>query len=84
MHRSCRRAPLDAAEIAAAAEEEAASYRRLFGASPEVAVPTTFVWNGDVERAWKKRRRGGRHHARPARDLPRRCRASSPASIGGC
>ena len=44
---------LDAAQIAAAVEEEAASYRKLFGASPEVAVPTTFVWNADVERAWK-------------------------------
>ena len=45
---------LDAAEITSAAEIEAASYRKLFGASPEVAVPTTFVWNGEVERAWKK------------------------------
>ncbi len=44
---------LDSTEIAAAAEEEAASYRKLFGRSPEVAVPTTFVWNGEVERAWK-------------------------------
>lgn len=44
---------LDAAEIAAAVDEEAASYRNLFGVSPEVAVATTFVWNGDVEQAWK-------------------------------
>jgi len=44
---------LGAAQIVAAAEEEAASYRKLFGASPAVAVPTTFVWNADVEGAWK-------------------------------
>ena len=45
---------LDAAQIAAAADEEAASYKKLFGRSPEVAVPTTFVWNGEVESAWKR------------------------------
>ena len=45
--------PLDPREIAKAVADEAAAHRRLFGASPEVAVPNTFIWNGDVERAWK-------------------------------
>ena len=45
---------LEPAQIASAAEEEAASFRRLFGGPPRVAVPTTFVWTGDVERAWRK------------------------------
>ena len=45
---------LDPARIAAAANEEAASYRKQFGGSPEVAVPTTFVWNREVEMAWKR------------------------------
>ena len=45
---------LGAAQITSAVAEEAASYRKLFGGSPEVAVPTTFVWTGEVERAWKK------------------------------
>jgi hypothetical protein len=45
---------LDAAQIAAAVEEEAATYQKILGGSPEVAVPTTFVWNRDVEDAWKK------------------------------
>ena len=44
---------LDAAQIAVAAEEEAGSFRKLFGGMPEVAVPTTFVWNHEVEQAWK-------------------------------
>ena len=44
---------LDPALILAAANEEAQSYRKQFGAPPEVAVPTTFVWNADVERAWQ-------------------------------
>jgi hypothetical protein len=46
--------PLDPVEVAKAVEQEAASYRQLLGGSPVVAVPTTFVWTGDVERAWKE------------------------------
>ena len=45
---------LDATEIALAAAREAASYRKVFGGNPQVAVATTFVWNGDVEQAWKE------------------------------
>ncbi len=38
--------------IAAAVEEEIALYRELFGSTPEVVVPPTFVWNQFVEAAW--------------------------------
>ena len=31
---------------------EAASYQAVFGAAPQVAVATTFVWNEAVETAW--------------------------------
>ena len=45
---------LDPEDVAVAAQQEAASYRKVFGVLPLVAVPTTFVWTGEVERAWKK------------------------------
>jgi hypothetical protein len=45
---------LEPADISAAVAQEAASFREVIGVPPAVAVPTTFVWNGDVERAWKK------------------------------
>lgn len=45
--------PLPVAAIEAAVEEEAVLYRKLFGAVPIVAVPNTFVWSDDVERAWQ-------------------------------
>ncbi|HHM06044.1 MAG TPA: hypothetical protein ENJ19_09940 [Gammaproteobacteria bacterium] len=35
-----------------AAAEEVKLYNTLFGTLPEVAVPTTFVWNDTVEAAW--------------------------------
>lgn len=35
-----------------AAAAEAAGYRAVFGAAPQVAVATTFVWNDVVEAAW--------------------------------
>jgi hypothetical protein len=44
--------PLPAQRIRAAVAEEAGLFAGLFGASPSVAVPNTFVWNDDVERAW--------------------------------
>ncbi len=46
--------PLDPAQMADAVKKEGASFRQLLGVPPVVAVPTTFVWNGEVERAWKK------------------------------
>lgn len=39
-------------DIEAAVVEEAALLRQVFGSVPTVAVPNTFVWNDDVERAW--------------------------------
>jgi hypothetical protein len=40
------------AALAAAARAEAAQFAQIFGAPPEVAVATTFVWNDTVEAAW--------------------------------
>lgn len=39
-------------DIQAAVAAEASAYRRVFGAAPQVAVATTFVWNDTVETAW--------------------------------
>lgn len=44
--------PLDPAAVVAAVLEEAALLEAVFGSVPSVAVPNTFVWNDDVERAW--------------------------------
>jgi hypothetical protein len=43
---------LDPSTIDAAVREEGELYQRLFGEPPRVAVPPTFVWTEDVERAW--------------------------------
>lgn len=43
---------LAAAAIRQAAAVEAAGYRAIFGAAPQVAVATTFIWNDAVEAAW--------------------------------
>ena len=43
---------LSVAEIDAAAALETATFARIFGLAARVAVPTTFVWNDAVERAW--------------------------------
>ena len=43
---------LPVAEIDAAAALETATFMRIFGQAARVAVPTTFVWNDAVERAW--------------------------------
>ncbi|MEO1766704.1 hypothetical protein [Thiobacter aerophilum] len=40
--------------IEQAIAEEAACLRRCFGRVPTVAVPNTFVWNDDVEAAWRR------------------------------
>lgn len=45
-------APLAAAGVAAAVEDEVALYERVFGFCPKVAVPNTFIWNEVVEAAW--------------------------------
>jgi hypothetical protein len=44
--------PLSASEIDAATADETEVYKQIFDAKPLVAVPTTFIWNDDVERAW--------------------------------
>ena len=44
--------PIPEVEINQAAAQEAEMYARIFGVAPVVAVPTTFVWNDAVERAW--------------------------------
>lgn len=44
--------PLPAAAIETAVAEEVALYREVFGASPDVAVPPTFIWTDRVEAAW--------------------------------
>ncbi|ATE60930.1 hypothetical protein [Thauera sinica] len=44
--------PLPPERIRAAVDEEAHLLQALFGKAPMVAVPNTFVWNDDVERAW--------------------------------
>ena len=44
--------PLPTHEVAAAAAEEVATFKEMFGANPEVVVPSTFVWTDAVESAW--------------------------------
>jgi len=44
--------PTDAA--AAAAVEEIGAFAEMFGANPEVVVPSTFVWTDAVESAWTR------------------------------
>jgi hypothetical protein len=46
--------PLPNDEVAAAAAEEIASFAEMFGANPEVVVPSTFVWTDAVESAWAR------------------------------
>jgi hypothetical protein len=85
---------LEATQVATAAEEEAASYRKLFGSWPEVAVPTTFVWNGEVEHAWKKagvevvitpgRRATGRDAAGELAEVDRQMLTGDLSDAGQC
>lgn len=44
--------PLAIPEINEAAADETGVFQRIFGMPAQVAVPTTFVWNDAVERAW--------------------------------
>jgi len=43
---------LPADEVMTAGRDEARAFAAIFGAPPAVAVPPTFVWSVDVERAW--------------------------------
>jgi hypothetical protein len=68
--------PLPATRIAEAALAEVTAWRGLFGSVPTVAVPTTFVWNRTVERAWADAgvrvivTPGSRHEGRDANGAP--------------
>jgi len=44
--------PLSIPEVNEAVAAETAAFQRIFGITAQVAVPTTFVWNDAVERAW--------------------------------
>ena len=44
--------PLRADEIRTAALAEVTRFRDIFGSTPRVAVPPTFIWNNVVEVAW--------------------------------
>ena len=45
---------LPVAEVIVAASEESRLFADIFGATPEVVVPPTFVWTEDVESAWAR------------------------------
>lgn len=44
--------PLSIPEINEAAAAETSAFQRIFDITAQIAVPTTFVWNDAVERAW--------------------------------
>jgi len=44
--------PLEQSAVASAVQQEANHFQRIFGMTPRVAVPPTFVWTEAVERAW--------------------------------
>ncbi|HIE55711.1 MAG TPA: hypothetical protein EYP90_11115 [Chromatiaceae bacterium] len=46
--------PLPLPALENAVEEEAALFRECFGEPAKVAVPTTFIWDDNVEAAWAK------------------------------
>jgi hypothetical protein len=46
--------PLPIDQVAAAAAEEIAAFTDIFGATPEVVVPATFVWTDAVESMWTR------------------------------
>ena len=43
---------LDQKAVQQAVREEVATFEDIFGATPSVVVPPTFIWNEDVENAW--------------------------------
>lgn len=46
--------PLSASEVESAVAAEVSLYRQVFGATPAVVVPPTFVWTQAVEAAWAR------------------------------
>lgn len=84
--------PLPAADVARRAGAEVEVFRRVFGRTPAVAVPPTFVWNDVVERAWADAgvialvTPGERYERRAADGLPEdtgRCYRNGERSDGG-
>ncbi|GAB4178116.1 MAG: hypothetical protein OHK0026_04650 [Rhodocyclaceae bacterium] len=68
--------PLPEGDVEQGVEEEVAAFRAVFGRTPEVAVPPTFVWSPEVERAWARAgltclvSPGRRYHGRDAGGRP--------------
>lgn len=71
--------PHPKAEVEAAAGEETALFRECFGETASVAVPPTFVWNAEVERAWAKG--GVRTVITPGRRYTQRDEEGRPAAV---
>ncbi len=71
--------PHSPAAIAEAVAEEIALYRLVFGTTPEVVVPPTFVWNQRVEAAWAAA--GVQAVVTPGRRLTGRDAEGRPAGV---
>ncbi|MFP5381976.1 MAG: hypothetical protein ACLGG4_06890 [Gammaproteobacteria bacterium] len=71
--------PHDALEVEQAVAREAAEYAALFGALPEVAVATTFVWTDAVEAALA--RQGVRVIVTPGRRATCRTAEGAPGCV---
>lgn len=71
--------PHPKAAVEEAAREETALFRECFGETVSVAVPPTFVWNAEVERAWAKG--GVRTVITPGRRYTQRDEEGRPAAV---
>lgn len=71
--------PHDPLAVEQAVARESAEYAALFGAPPEVAVATTFVWTDAVEAAWA--RQGVRVIVTPGRRATCRTAEGAPGCI---
>jgi hypothetical protein len=71
---------LGADEIRTAAQAEVASFRRIFGTAPRVAVPPTFIWNDAVETAWAES--GVQFVVTPGRRFEARDAQGEPIAMG--
>ena len=71
--------PLPVHSVERAVAEEVALYAELFGQSPEVVVPPTFVWTPQVEAAWAAA--GVATIITPGRRYTRRDAEGRPAGI---
>lgn len=72
--------PLRVDEIRTAALDEVARFRNIFGESPRVAVPPTFIWNDAVEAAWAEA--GIEFVVTPGRRCQARDADGEPAAVG--